>query len=241
MTTETVTFHDDQFDFDPNAYLASSTGRAASEDALMPQPGFYTIRVVAGGLKKHKETGELVLDKDGRKIFEVQRIAIVEPEDAAGSLKLFQTIYTNGFHPRNWKTGEVYTNRPKEYEFMKLLMAIDVDAVVREGSPNEKYEMNVQNLDRLLQIKPTLTVRLTFEGTDKAHAEALIAQGLSKKDAYKQSRLNGKAFRNTDGSYRLVTEGPSGQMIEARLKIAEYVPATQVASVTLGPLTARVA
>ena len=82
---------------------------------------------------------------------------VLEPEEAAGSFKLFQSIYTNGFHQKNWKTGEVYTNKPKVYEFVSCLMAIDHTA------PTGNYGENVDTLNTLLQSKPTMVVRLTYD------------------------------------------------------------------------------
>jgi hypothetical protein len=231
-----VTFHDDDFNFDPAAYAAATgarTGGQATEDGPLPAPGYYVVRVVSGGLKQNKETGELLTDKNGKPIFSINRIEVLEPEEAVGSFKLFQSIYTNGFHPKNWKTGEVYTNRPKVYEFVSCLMAID------DLAPTGNYGENIESLDKLLQSKPTMTVRLTYEGTDKALAQTLIATGVDKKAAYKQATLKSKAFKNADGTYRTQTSGVSGEAVMAELRIAEFVPSGAAADVVLGPLPLR--
>jgi hypothetical protein len=229
-----VTFHDDEFNFDPSVYATASAPRAGGarvEDGPLPAPGYYTVRVVSGGLKRDKETGDIATDKNGKPIFTINRIEVLEPEDAAGSFKLFQSIYTNGFHPKNWKTGEVFTNKPKVYEFVSCLMAIDHTA------PTGNFSDNVEALDRLLQSKPTMTVRLTYEATDKSLAQALINSGIDKRAAYKQATLKSKAFKNDDGTYRTQTPGANGEPVMAELKIAEFVPTST--SVTLGPLPLR--
>lgn len=231
-----VTFHDDEFNFDPAAYAVVSaprTGGQATQDGPLPAPGYYTVRVVSGGLKQNKETGELATDKNGKPIFTINRIEVLEPEEAAGSFKLFQSIYTNGFHQKNWKTGEVYTNKPKVYEFVSCLMAIDHTA------PTGNYGENVDALNTLLQSKPTMTVRLTYEATDKSLAQALIASGIDKKAAYKQAKLSSKAFKNPDGTYRTQVDGANGEPIMAELRIAEFVPSSNVMNVVLGPLPLR--
>lgn len=230
-----VTFHDDDFNFDPSAYAGATprTSGARTEDGPLPAPGYYVVRVSSGGLKKDKETGELVTDKNGRPIFTLNRIEVLEPEDMAGSFKLFQTVYTNGFHQKNWKTGEVFTNKPKVYEFVSCLMAIDHTA------PTGDFSDNIETLDRLLQSKPTMTVRLTYEATDKALAQALIASGIDKNVAYKQARRSSKDFKNPDGTYRTQLDGANGEPVMAGLKIAEFVPSHTAMNVVLGPLPLR--
>jgi hypothetical protein len=227
-----VTFHDDDYNYTPEAYAPRE---APTGDGPLPQPGHYLVRVVSGGLKKQKETNELVLAKDGKPIISLNRIEVLEPEESAGSFKLFQDIYTNGFHPRNWKTGEVYTDRPKVYEFVACLAAIDATA------PAGIYGDDIETLDRLLQSKPTLTVRLTYQATDKALAQSLIASGMDKKAAYKQATLKSQAFKNADGTYRTETPGANGEPVLAELRIAEFVRSDKAVDVVLGPLPRRTA
>lgn len=223
-----ITFHNDTFEYDPSLMVAAAS---RGDDAPLPAPGYYRVKVVAGGLKINRETGKPQLDKAEQPIFTLQRIAVVEPEDAAGSFPLFQDIYTNGLQPRNWKTGEIIPGRPKTYQFMDLLTAIDPTAA--SGDYNE----NLRTLARLLDTNPMLTVRLTYEATDVTAAKAAIANGVDKKAAYKAARLNSQAFKNADGTYRTETMGPSGETVSAKLKIAEFVPETK--AVVLGPLQPR--
>ena len=89
--------------------------------------------------------------------------------------------------------------------------------------------------------KPTLTVRLTYQATDKALAQSLIASGMDKKAAYKQATLKSQAFKNADGTYRTETPGANGEPVLAELRIAEFVRSDKAVDVVLGPLPRRTA
>ncbi len=228
MSIQDVTFHDDSFNFDPSTLNNQQTRRG--DDGPMPQPGYYKCRVVAGGVKTNKDTKEAVLDKKGNPVFAIQRLAIVEPQEVAGSHGIFQDIYTNGFQPKNFKTGELIPG-PMKYTFIEVLAAIDQTAVTPD------FNENVQELAKLLGANPTLTVRLGYTGTDVTYAKAQIAQGVDKKAAYKAAELKPAAFRNQDNTWRTEAQGPSGEMISAKLRVTEWVPSNS--SVDLGPLKMR--
>lgn len=230
-----ITFHDDTFDFDPAA-VAAVTGRDQTQ-APLPAPGFYRLKVVAAGPAVNRQTGALVTVQE-RPVFTLQRIAVLEPEDAAGSFPLFQDINCLGFPRKNWKTGETLPG-PKEYQFMDLLMAIDETLVTPASEGPDAFGDNIRALGRVLETKPTFVGRLTYEATDVAYAKMRIAAGEEKKVAYKVAKLNSQAFRNADGSYRTETLGPSGEMVQAKLKVAQFIPASRAASIELGPLKAR--
>lgn len=230
-----ITFHDDTFDFDPAA-IAAVTGRDQTQ-APLPAPGFYRLKVVAAGLATNRQTGELLLVKD-RPVFTLQRVAILEPEDAAGSFPVFQDINCLGFPRKNWKTGEVLPG-PKEYQFIDWLLAIDSSLVTPATEGPDALDANIRALARVLETKPTFVARLTYEATDVAYAKARIAAGEEKKVAYKVAKLNSQAFKNADGSYRTETLGPSGEPLQAKLKVAQFVPESRAASIELGPLKAR--
>lgn len=230
-----ITFHDDTFDFDPAALTGG--GRDQTQ-APLPAPGYYRMKVVAAGLATDPQTGELVrVPKDSTlPVFKLQRIAIIEPEEAAGSFPVFQDITCVGWPRRNWKTNEVIPG-PKEYAFMDWLMAIDSTLATPASADDKALDLNIKALTRVLETKPTFVGRLTYEATDVTYAKAQIANGVTKKDAYKSARLNSQAFKNADGSYRTETLGPSGETVLAKLKVAEFVPDTR--TVELGPLKAR--
>jgi len=227
-----VTFHDDSFDFNPDAVQAPqqfSGGGNNAPEGVIPDPGYYEVKVVAGGVKTDRDTGAVLRDKKDRPIFAIQRIAITEPAEAATSLAIWQDIYTNGFQPKNWKTGETMPG-PKTFPFVNLLKAID------DTLPTADFNENVHELAKQLAAKPVIRVRLGLYATDVDYAKAQIAAGMDKKAAYKAAEMGPKMFRNADGSWRKATTGPSGQLIEARCRITEYVPSSDT-SKTLGPLT----
>lgn len=228
MSIQDMTFHNDSFDFDPSQ-LQNRATQSRGDDGPLPTPGYYKVKVVSGGVKKNKETNELVLDKKGNPIFFINRIAIMDGGPQT-SHAIWQDIYTNGFDPRNWKTGETLPG-PKTFPFVELLAAIDASA------PTADFNDNCHELAKLLGVNPELTVRLGYTGTDVQYAKAQIASGVDKKAAYKAAELKPAAFRNSDGTWRTMAQGPSGEMIEAKLRITEYVPSNQ--TVELGPLKMR--
>lgn len=231
----TGTMYNDQFELDPRAY--GLTGGDAQADVELPPPGFYTVQLQEAGLRRNK-SGEVMADKQGRPVFTIKRIAILDPSEFAGTLRLGpfgQDIYVNGRPQMNYSVRPAvpYTDRPPVFQVVKLLAAIDHNLVT--GSLTD----NCNEVERMLPTRPVVTVKLTYKGLDKAHVEHLLATGVEKNDAYKQSRLYAKAFRNADGTYRQVTTGPSGNDVQAQLEIDDFIPASRTGSLTLGPLKAR--
>lgn len=232
--TSTHTLYNDQFELDPVAYgLVDAPG--LSPDAEVPPPGFYMVQLTSAGLRLNRDTKRPQLDSKGNKVFRINRFQIMEPEAFAGSHAVFQDIYIYGRPQMNWsvKPAVPYTDRPPVFQVVKLLSAIDTTLLT--GA----IDSNCEELERLLPTKPIVAVKLSYESTDVDHAKALMAQGVEKNDAYKQSRLYTKHFRNVDGTYRQQTEGPSGQMVAARLKIDDFIPSSRIASLTLGPTKAK--
>lgn len=229
MSIQDMTFHNDSFNFDPATLQQKARG---GDDGPLPTPGYYKVKVVSGGVKKNKETGELILDKKGNPIFYINRIAIMDggTGQPGGSYAIWQDIYTNGFDPRNWKTGEVIAG-PKTYPFVELLAACDASA------PTTDFNENCHELAKLLSANPEITVRLGYTGTDVAYAKAQMSSGVDKKPAYKAAELKPAAFRNQDGTWRTTAQGPSGEMVEAKLKITEFIPSNQ--TIELGPVKMR--
>lgn len=232
MLQQDVTFHDDSFDFNPDQLKGQ--GQRSGQDGPLPQPGYYKVRVVSGGAKKDKNTGAAILDKKGNPIFYVNRIAILEGaegQDLQGdSFGVFKDIYTNGFQPKDFKTGKEIPG-PKRYEFCEVLAACDVTEVTAD------FNENVHALDKLISAHPVMTVRLGYTGKDMAYAKAQIANGTDQNAAFKAAELKPGAFRNPDGTWRTEAQGPSGEMVRARLRITEWVPSNQTRE--LGPLKMR--
>ena len=231
MLQQDVTFHDDSFDFDPNAIAAprQAGGFSDAPEGVIPPPGYYEVKIVAGGVKTDRDTGEIKRDKQDRPIFTVQRIAVQEPSEYATSLPLFQDIYTNGFQPKNWKTGETLPG-PKTFPFIDALKACD------DTAPTADFNENVHELAKQLGSKPVVRVRLGYYATDVDYAKAQIANGVDKKLAYKAAEMGPKMFRNADGSWRQATTGPSGNLIPAKVRITEWVRSSDTTK-AMGPLT----
>ena len=233
MLQQDVKFHDDSFNFDPKSVTEGRPG--GRSDGPLPTPGYYKVRVVSGGLKTDKDSKEMITDKKGNPIFYLNRIAILEGQegqDLGGndSFAIFKDIYTNGFQPRDFKTGKDLPG-PKRYEFCEVLAAIDVNEVTAD------FNENVHALGKMLPTHPVITVRLGYTGTDVAYAKAQIASGVEQRAAYKAAELKPAAYRNNDGTWRTEAQGPSGEMVTAKLRITEWVPSNK--QVTLGPLQMR--
>lgn len=234
MSMTDMVFHDDTFNFNPEQLRTSSgTGMGSTE---LPPPGFYEVRVVSGGFRMDRNDKSVQkLDSKGRPIFAIDRVAILQPAEYEGSFPLFQDIYASGFQPKNWKTGEVLRTAPMVYEFINCLAAIDATA------PTADFHENCLALGQALSTHPTLTVRLAYKGTDITYAKAQIAQGVDKNAAYRSAELKSTAFKLPTGDYATSIVGPSGELVQAKLVIKEFVANTPEAlsRVTLGPLRAK--
>jgi|DEB19_MinimDraft_3_1074340.scaffolds.fasta_scaffold02711_7 hypothetical protein len=232
--TSTHTLYNDQFELDPIAYGLTEAPTVA-KDAEVPPPGFYLVQLTSAQVRTDRETKQPWLDGKGKKVFRINRIEIMDPTAYAGSHAIFQDIYQYGRPQMNWsvKPAVAYTDRPPVYQVVKLLSAIDASLVT--GNLDE----NCDELERIIASRPIVAVKLGYECTDNTHAKNLMERGFEKNDAYKQSRLYTKHFRNVDNTYRTHTEGPSGTLVAAKLKIDDFIPSSRVSTLTLGPLKAR--
>lgn len=233
--TSTHTLYNDQFELDPVAYGLTELPTARTQDADVPPPGFYLAQLTSAGVRLNRETKELDRDSKGNRVFVINRITIMDPEAYAGSHAIFQNIYVYGRPQMNWSVTPpvAYTDRPPVFQVVKLLSSIDTGLLT--GSIDD----NCDELERVLPTKPTVGVKLGYECVDTAHVQTLLAQGVEKNLAYKQSRLYTKHFRNADGTYRAQTEGPSGQLVAAKLKIDDFIPSSRISTLTLGPTKMR--
>lgn len=232
-----VTFHNDAFEYDPTLYTTAESGPTRTGDPEPVAPGYYRVQVVSGGPKKNRTTGKLITTKDPKTgadcpLFQIHRIEVLEPEDQAGlSYGIWQDVFTSSQPLRERSTNEVI---PGKYvvDAFRILTAIDRSLL------QPSYEENVRELARqLTEAKPTLVVRVAYEGFDKTHHAQCVANGMDDKLARKSAKLTSPMFKNADGTYRTETAGPSGEMVQAKLVIKEFVP--EGTDVTLGPLKAR--
>ena len=233
MSMTDMTFYDDTFNFNPEQLHTATSGETAGE---LPPPGFYEIRVVSGGFRMDRND-KTVQKLDGKKrpIFAIDRIAIMQPTEFEGSFPIFQDIYASGYLPKNWKTGEILKNAPPIYEFINCLAAID------KTLPTQDFHDNCLELGRALSTHPTMTVRLAYKGTDNTYAKAQMALGVEQKAAYRSAELKSPAFKLPNGAYAHSITGPSGELVQAKLVIKDFVVNTPdaLSRVTLGPLRSR--
>jgi hypothetical protein len=228
-----MTFYDDTFNFNPEQLHTATSGETAGE---LPPPGFYEVRVVSGGFRMDRNDKTLQkLDGKKRPIFAIDRIAIMQPTEFEGSFPIFQDIYASGYLPKNWKTGEIVKNAPPIYEFINCLAAID------KTLPTPDFHDNCLELGRVLSTHPTMTVRLAYKGTDITYAKAQMELGVDQKAAYRSAELKSPAFKLPNGTYAHGITGPSGELVQAKLVIKDFVVNTPdaLSRVTLGPLRSR--
>jgi hypothetical protein len=242
-----VTYHNDSYEYDPSLYSASpeqaQTNR--SDDPELVQPGFYRVRIVSGGRKKNRRTGEEIRITDKRTnektpLLQIHRIEILDPEEFTGmSYGVWQDVFTSNSPVRDRKTNEPIDGK-WIVEGFTILAGIDL-GLMSPNSGTEGYNENLQELVKQLEnaktLRPTLTVRLAYEGFDTAYHAQLVAGGMDDKAARKAAKITSPGFKNADGTYRLETTGLSGETVKAKLVIKEYVPSN--GRVTLGPLKPR--
>lgn len=229
-----ITFHDDSFTPDLPPVTESRAARP------LPLPGFYRIRILEGGVRRNQD-GSLWRGRDkagnegkGNPMFNINRIAILEPEESAGEFSVYQAVWCSGQPRRDPKTNAVIEGAAPVYQFIELLRAIDANEVVAEpGSAG--FTQNLQALERLLDTMPTLQVKLTWYGEDKVERDRAKASGHPK--PYSVGNLSVTAYKNADGTYRPTALGPSGEMVPARLKLKEFYPDS--APLELGPYKRR--
>jgi len=240
-----VTYHNDSFEFDPSLYSAApAQTQSRGEDPELVQPGFYRVRIVSGARKKNRTTGqqiEITDKKTGDKtpMLQIHRIEVLEPEDQTGlSYGVWQDVFTSHSQVRDRKTNE--PTGQWIVDGFTILAAIDLN-LMSPNSGSEGYNENLRELVRPLEeaktLRPTLTVRLAYEGFDSVYHQQLVAGGMDDKAARKAAKLTSPAFKNADGTYRVETMGLSGEPVKAKLVIKEYVPSN--GRVTLGPLKPR--
>lgn len=240
-----VTYHNDSFEFDPALYSAApAQQQSRGEDPELVQPGYYRVRIVSGGRKKNRTTGQQieVTDKktgDKTPLMQIHRIEVLEPEEFSGmSYGVWQDVFTSHSQVRDRKTNE--PTGQWIVDGFTILAGIDL-GLLSPNSGTEGYNENLRELVRQLEeaktLRPTLTVRLAYEGFDTAYHRQLVANGVEDRAARKQAKITSPGFKNADGTYRLETEGPSGDMVKAKLVIKDFVPSN--GRVTLGPLKSR--
>lgn len=230
-----VTYHNDAFEYDPDLY-SNYEAPTGNKDPELVQPGLYRVRVLSGG-QKCKRDGtpiEITDKKTGEKcpILVINRIELLEPEEFSGmSYGVFTDVFTTNLEVRDRVTGEPVPGKWIVDGF-RVLAAID------RGLMTPSYDENVKELRRqLAELKPTLTVRLAYEGFDTDFYKAQTGQGVPDKQARKSATVKSQAFKNSDGSYRHQTPGPSGADVRAKLVIKEFIP--DGAPVELGPFRSR--
>lgn len=225
--TSTADFYDDSYTYNPESYVDQGA-------VALPVPGNYRFRVSSLSRRKDRNTGEVTLVDNKWPTLVLNRVEIVEPQDAAGTYSPFQELFTKPFQRKCGAGAQVIASNQTD-----ILRSIDVDA-----PSGLNMEEMVEELEKQLSSGQTFVSGIGYTATDVEWAKAEIARNggdacekEKKSEIWKAARLTTKDFKNPDGSYRTQTMGKSGKMIEAKLKLSTFVPSTK--EVELGPYAKR--
>ncbi len=221
MSVANMQYGNDEYEFNQETFIPAGT-------TILPEPGNYEIRVKSlSRVKDENEQDKLETNASGDPTFPVLRInrfEIVSPEGDAGEFQLFQEVRTKPFADKSRK-GQMVSN------------ALDVLAAIDESALNglTNFMEIGQECESQLKGGRTARVYIGYTGYDKAFIDQQKQAGNLTPDTskevtnklYNQARLNTKAFRGLDGKARQTATGPSGQTVQAKLKITSWVPSSQ--------------
>jgi hypothetical protein len=201
---------DDDLSLDPGDY--------ADPLPFAPPPdGTYTLRLLDVDLDVD-QNGEVKGQKDGEKFYPtviIKSVEIADGELAGRKVFPFARVYTKPFM-RKTAAGE----KPAS-SIADMVRAFDAQANFR--GVKEALTLLKQYQEQGTPFK----ARLRWEAYDSQHAKALQAQGLDRKACSKACSIKGMKHFAPDGKGGYLPEviGPSGETLEARLGIAQFITA----------------
>lgn len=222
MSMANVPYNDDDFNLDSESYVPTGT-------TILPQPGNYRVKVTSMKRKQDKN-GQVILQEEKYPILVLNRIEITEPAEDNGQFAVFQDVRTKPYARPAGAGRKVAASDAAD-----VLLSIDANGL--QGLVD--FEDVGRELEQRLASGSEFPVYIGYSGYDKAQAQAALAKigpNASQEqinEAYNSARLNTKDFRGPDGVARSAVKGPSGNMVEAKLKITTFIPADK--NVTFGP------
>lgn len=192
-----------------------------------PMAGTYNFRIKSLNIRKDKE-GNIVLKDEQYPTFVLEQVEIVEPEDLARTVALYQDISTKPFL-RNGKPATIVGDLVRSLDQTASAAGLlEIDALLAQA----------------VDQKTTFRARLDWECYDSAFAKAALEEaGLGgvryadmdedeKKVAnaiYKSAKLQGmKNFPKLEnGKHNHLWVGPSGETIEARPVLRSFYPSQE--------------
>lgn len=187
------------------------------------KPGNYRI-VINKFAPRVDKAGALVLAEDKYPTIVLEQAAIVEPVESARGIGIFADVRTKPFERKGAQGQAVVAS-----DLQDLLRAYD-ETVGFDG-----FEHMKQLLQSYLDGKQTFLCQITWTGYDKAFVdaefEALAQTGVAKADVSKEiaNAIYAKARKGLkdfvqNGVLSPTCVGPSGSLIEAKLKLNRYFP-----------------
>lgn len=189
------------------------------------KPGNYRIVVTKSAVRTNKDNTLLLVD--GKfPIIVLEQAKIVEPTDAERGIGLFADVRTKPFERKGAQGQAVPAS-----DLYDLLHAFD-DSMNIDG-----FEHAKQLLQQYLDGSTPFYVQIGWTGYDKAFVdsefEALAQAGTAKADVSKDvsNAIYAKARKGTkdfvqNGVLSPSVVGPSGNLIEAKLKLGRYYPSS---------------
>jgi hypothetical protein len=230
-------------------------------DQALPMPifaGNYAVRVVKTGLKtEYENPGQVVLVKNeaGEAVYPIvviNELSVAKPEDLDGR-KIFpmgfgQEFGTKPFTGKDFVTKEPY---PRNY-LAEILRSHDASLSFR-GT-----RAGMQLFERIVNEGGLFHVRIDWVAEDRAYVKEQIKQILAARDdgqvsqdeanklikaaRYVDGRLEGmnKFVDPTTGKLNPTWTGPSGEDVEAKAFIRQWISVADLERYKLGPQKVRV-
>lgn len=224
MSVADAQYNDDQYNYDP-------TAQAQGQRELVLMPGVF--KVTAQILpRKNKETGEDVFQTDdaGNKwpVYVIPSFSVDQPMDESGQFTVWHEVQTR---PTNYGNAD----QPYVSDGAILLRAIDAEAAESAKSFGEAITLLGEKVSGG-PVSFDISTGLTARDSKWAYAE-IEKRGLTKENDGKEIQkiwkkanvptktfLVEKATKNSPAKFATKAKGPSGEMLNAKVRISQFIP-----------------
>jgi hypothetical protein len=207
-----------------------------------PAPGTYSVVVLGKLRQKTEKDGQPVLTDGKYPIFTIDRVKIVEPADSEREFGLFADVRTKPFERRGTVVSDVGDIVRAMDQTRKCSgMAEGVGALEEGVDTNTPFKVQLEWEAFDSKFCQEEFAKLGIDSTQRGASKKAIDAGLITKEVsnaiYKKARLGTKAFPVIEKNGQLVrqgwTYGPSGEKLDARIRVQRYIPSLDDA--VLGP------
>jgi len=222
MSTQS-NFADDNYTYVPGDYVEPGAD-------VVPYPGYYSIKPLSVGRARNKEGDEIL--RDGWPILRVNRVQISNEDGSTSKFAVFQDVATKPTTRRGAGGKQVPVSQA-----LDVLRSIDID----EANGASDFEDIYTKTENRLKAGDEFVAYLGLTARDSAWIKAKLAElgpdasQEEKNKVYNEGTKRTKDFKNADGTFRFQTEGPSGNVLNARPTMTSYVASNKRDTVDLGP------